>query len=1343
MQSSSSRDRLIRRKPVPQVSRLLSGSPSQGDSGHTHISTSDRDVEYMPNETHKGSSANNLSIKDSRASAAPANAPDPDEVHNDQHNPLLSWSQESCDTASYPSRTRSGHDNEKLARGGPDLTLGAPGPRMWNTKWLRPATILSLGVLNIALLVNLVLLFHFVQQNNGLSTQLSSNHYSWTYGPTALLVLVLGLWRQVDFACKILSPWKKLAGGASNAIDTLLLDYISPIVPTVIWSAVCKRDWGVLASSCGVLLLRVVIIFSTGLLVLTPTPMSDYESTFLVNTKFSGSAYDPDSITSTLGGSAGMAYYGIWKEGLAYPYGAAGSFAYETIAPYSPVANSTLIAAVNGFYPELDCRITPLTSNISFEVSRSDAGVYDMLFLTYTARPVGCPTFSSSFADICNPIYSSCPSQAIIADLFQGYTLYGDTAYSQRGNVAAECWSFWFWIIAQVHYDRRNDAPANSSSGWNVTYTNLTALTCFPSYSIKPLNVTMDVTNHSQMTGIKYSEPLTESSSMLFNYSSANFSDTMFVLDDYESNNLAYNDTLAILLVRNTSLTEADLLDPYVFRDSVVDAFKGYASQAVHQSLRENTNRNTTGATQYLSQRLQVRPVSVWVMFGGFVALLICMLVVLWFRPRGVISRNPNAIATHAAVLSTSPQLEALVTGTRSLTSEALRKTLQRLNFASTVVPIGGRSRYSVQAHPTERTSLATASARGDLIASWWTPFSISIIFMIWVLSAPVAIIVVLEVLQNISDSNRGILNIHASSMVARSAAPILTSLIMVLVAMSYDSLEFAILTFSPYRTLKKGAATAKNNLLANSVGQLPLYTILDSLRRRCLIAAIASVAATMGSFLTIISSGLYTIETVQYPHQLAVSAADGFASQWHNSSHASTGSLIFDLLEHENATYPPYTFDELVFPRLLADSVRIFDRSKGQTLQMAVPARRAALNCTMIPKENITVTLSDPAPKPNSLIEWSTAWNFVAGVPDSCPEFRNLSHVRTSTIPFGFLNYWDGDGPESLNMASILDQNAFGYQDAYGPNGTAQPAIWNGVGAASNSPDCPSLGFYYGIMYEQNVTKNTITAMLCTQGFQEVQTNTTFILPDMSISSSQPPIIDETSARWITSIDGIGIFLNQTSNFRLWYDGSDPPYQLDGFFQTLLYGTDAIPFHELVGPANEEKLFTAIQHVYRKYMAQAINANMRVLFTDNAPEYTAVLPESTQRLRLVQHKPSKIILQVLLGLMLLCALIVYPSTRSFRRMLPRCPWSMLGMMTLLAGSDMCDKKVMPEGAEFMTDRELEMALHGWLFSLGWWGVGSAERYSIDVGRARQENGDQCSSFMGRRPRPVGRASQA
>jgi hypothetical protein len=63
------------------------------------------------------------------------------------------------------------------------------------------------------------------------------------------------LWRQVDFANKILMPWEELRTGPSSADKTLLLDYISPLLPVSLWMAIRNRHWAVVMSILGQLLI--------------------------------------------------------------------------------------------------------------------------------------------------------------------------------------------------------------------------------------------------------------------------------------------------------------------------------------------------------------------------------------------------------------------------------------------------------------------------------------------------------------------------------------------------------------------------------------------------------------------------------------------------------------------------------------------------------------------------------------------------------------------------------------------------------------------------------------------------------------------------------------------------------------------------------------------------------------------------------------------------------------------------------------------------------------------------------------------------------------------------------
>jgi hypothetical protein len=179
----------------------------------------------------------------------------------------------------------------------------------------------------------------------------------------------------------------------------------------------------------------------------------------------------------------------------------------------------------------------------------------------------------------------------------------------------------------------------------------------------------------------------------------------------------------------------------------------------------------------------------------------------------------------------------------------------------------------------------------------------------------------------------------------------------------------------------------------------------------------------------------------------------------------------------------------------------------------------------------------------------------------------------------------------------------------------------------------------------------------------------------------------------------------------------------LNAWFTTLEKMPGSQPLSELLGHDNQEKLFAASSKLYGRYAAQAINAHMR---STNPPlgqhraMYNATISSPTPRLR--QNKGPKILLQVLLGLMVLCAAAAY-SLADTKHLVRQSPGSIIGRMELLARSEMCSAEtVIPKGAEWWTDQEREGRglFEGWVFSLGWWGNKASRWYGIDVGRAEK-----------------------
>lgn len=56
---------------------------------------------------------------------------------------------------------------------------------MWNPLWLWRTTLIGFILMFLLFVILLIILFHLSNLHNGLSAQTSSDHYSWTYGPTA------------------------------------------------------------------------------------------------------------------------------------------------------------------------------------------------------------------------------------------------------------------------------------------------------------------------------------------------------------------------------------------------------------------------------------------------------------------------------------------------------------------------------------------------------------------------------------------------------------------------------------------------------------------------------------------------------------------------------------------------------------------------------------------------------------------------------------------------------------------------------------------------------------------------------------------------------------------------------------------------------------------------------------------------------------------------------------------------------------------------------------------------------------------------------------------------------
>jgi hypothetical protein len=132
-------------------------------------------------------------------------------------------------------------------------------PRLWTPIWLRKASLIAFATLNIVFLLVLLVLWYVSRKENGLPVSPSTNHYVWIYGPTAVLVIAVSFWQQVDYHCKALLPWKEMQKGYIGATQTLLLDYLSPFALIAFWKALRQGHVVILITIAGLWVLKLIV----------------------------------------------------------------------------------------------------------------------------------------------------------------------------------------------------------------------------------------------------------------------------------------------------------------------------------------------------------------------------------------------------------------------------------------------------------------------------------------------------------------------------------------------------------------------------------------------------------------------------------------------------------------------------------------------------------------------------------------------------------------------------------------------------------------------------------------------------------------------------------------------------------------------------------------------------------------------------------------------------------------------------------------------------------------------------------------------------------------------------
>lgn len=1267
-------------------------------------------------------------------------------VARDTSNNICLHNDGSVSADDEPDLSNSSHDplpNQQM-----ELETETKTTHFWNPFWSSPALLFAFSTVLAILSAATLGLWRFSVRNHGFPLLTASN-YSWTYGPTAVLTVIMSIWDQTTYYCKLLEPWKQLKFGPLGPEQTLLLDYISPILPVTLWRATRLEHFPVLVTVLTGIVLKVVTVASTGLLSPVNTPMPFQNVTLEALSTFNTENLDlHDYDSSTLRESViNYETYALIADHLKFPDGIRPNLAFQRFRlPENSRANrtlSTIRATVQSFKPLVQCEDANVVSVNAWTYTFED---WDEIWEDEATLRVS--------ANISWPSCHSSKKQPreitgsfdIVPTKLPSRQIYGGVPYTDFiCHDTTE--SFWnYVIIYDVRYNQTALPSAifraelsNSSNTWGIQIVEATSTACRISYSMVPAQVTYDLSRNSLEPIVELSQDNNTSHPGPFieGFPELDFSIRMcngatgspFMVGSYITNGMDEfaPDTFMDMMSRAGNKTPADFLSsPGAMSSAASTVFTYVGVQVANAFLIANTTEELQGEISTLTTRLQISPLASLAMVSGLVIGAVGAILLVSVRAQDVVTRRPGPIRSMAMVLRDSPSFNVLLSSCGQTQLEHISRILSAFTFQSTTV---GTRTDSTSIVPRPKDPAKTDFLPEEKVV-WWRPLPLHPCMFALISLFPFTVIIALEVLQQLSQRTDGITSILTpNSILITFGTRFVPSILFIAIATLYDSLEFNVAILAAFSRLKTGKAKGKPVVTHVLLGRFSLESLGFSLWNKYWATSFATLAAFLGSFLTIVASGLYTIETLPGRSSITARRVDRFDPTWSDSVNDDGGAAIsltnFALL---NLSFPSWTNSELALPelQLSPEDFALINASTERSFTIQVPAVRGELQCAITPKENMFV--ANPV---DGIHEGTLIVNGSMHIPATCD-------VETSTVDWSSRQEISLYHENPSLLGQILDLHPGDRNFSFGE--FTQPL------QANIPPGCPSLAFTFGnfstewrdhFLWDLEAPTACFTTMSCSQLMAEVQTDVTLSIPDFTVISALP---DESTAKYLPSGENgqIEFPWRPQIHFELeiiiWdgnmtYGGFGHPslvqhyvnynYVVDGFFSLLLHHSNKVNPEDLLGRNGHGHLLNAIQGLYRRYMAQVANKKMRVpVDTDTPPEMYAGTWMNTNRGVLRQDWRSKLALQIILAVMFTCGIASYLLIDT-GELLPHDPCSIAGLASLLAGSSICEDHG-PIDPQINEGRKVHG--FGWetqKFSLGWWRLSTGgERFGIDIGSA-------------------------
>lgn len=959
-------------------------------------------------------------------------------------------------------------------------------------------------------------------------------------------------------------PWQELQKGPRPAEVTLLLDYISPILTTSLWRASKNRHWAVVLSITGRLLISLAIAFSTALFILAPTSVTIDNVSFNIPKPTRAFALDD------VGPFAADMYYGVNFGNLAPPMG---TFANAYVPLIQSRANdkigripsnAVLQATVLGLRFDAGCEVVDIHNFRNAIDFRPRAGSRmhppDTILIANITTP-SCQInevpigYTQDMGGEMNFV------QAIVSD----YSCNNERSYYEAqfgkhplANLSSTAWSnasSEHRILLTV----ANLSISGTSGFYEATLLNLTALLCKPTYALSDYRLHYDQGNQTaevQLPGTTqgaiqdlpgFAPQSLLGSSVLRAVNQAN------TVGEWTSQDPFFS----FLKLQSNDQPLTRFFDSEFTKDNFRKVFEGVAAQLAHQLLSDvpTENKNVKDTAAFTQNRLYVTELSTGILITIFGILAIISVALIPLAPRNVVILEPGSVLAAASSLELAVDTWSIIQGLGHLRDKSIHRALSLHSFATTATNRQERGKLRIETSKRAQATPSTATTNSKTELRWWGPLGSQSWFLIVSFAIPLVLIGLLEYFQKQSNDNDGFVKIQ--SRWGQLAANYVPAIVSILVGAMFSSMVAASSAFAPYSDLTKQPTPSARSVALNYMTQTGPRLEYSALKNKHFSLSIITLGQLIASVLTIVLSGLYSMEEVKFRQDILVEPLDLFniTGTMINNSNARAG-LLTKLITYYGMASPDWTYDSIVLPRITVTNTSALEDIHNPTIKSTLPGLRGRLNCTTLPLKDSHLSVDTPG------------YDQVVSVPGQSPTLE----VTNGNAPNGMDIVLSID--RNLSASSLCnDDGAYGNSifvweerlfiasgSAPTPFGKAAQLRWPSLTSKSNQDDtlnvqkrvstlgttdstdgCPTIGIILGQVtvdalhndtsnvMTNNTTENdkmdepetnwrvtdaNIGTLICWPKVDEIDVDATFSWPSFDILEHPPPRIDESNTR-------------------------------------------------------------------------------------------------------------------------------------------------------------------------------------------------------------------------------------